>query len=91
MGFAYGNDTTEKDALFKECYPVPLIRDEKIIEQPANYSTLTQRYAQEAVALITAAATSNKPFFLYLAFGHVHVPQFAASDRIGKLYQDVED
>ena len=79
MGFAYGNDTQEKESQAEVCHPVPIIHDEKIIEQPANYTTLTQRYVEHAEAFITNASLSGTPFFLYLPFSHVHVPQFAAN------------
>eukprot|EP00117_Sycon_ciliatum_P019047 scpid21363/ scgid17395/ Arylsulfatase A; Cerebroside-sulfatase len=84
MGFAYGNDTQEKESQAEVCHPVPIIHDEKIIEQPANYTTLTQRYVEHAEAFITNASLSGTPFFLYLPFSHVHVPQFAANPGVSK-------
>jgi len=44
--------------------PLPLMRDETVIEAPADRNTLTLRYTQEAVRFITAS--QKRPFFLYL-------------------------
>lgn len=73
-----------------EYWNVPLMRDEKIIERPANQNTLTKRYTEEAVKFITA--NKDKPFFVYLPHTMVHVPLFASKDFDGKsargLYGD---
>lgn len=51
---------------------VPLFRNEEVIEYPADQSTLTKRYTEEAVRFITHAR--DKPFFLYLPHTMVHRP-----------------
>ncbi|MEZ5962237.1 MAG: sulfatase [Planctomycetota bacterium] len=56
---------------------VPLMRDESIIERPADQTTLTERYTQEAVATINRL--HDRPFFLYLAHTAPHVPLFRSS------------
>jgi arylsulfatase A-like enzyme len=61
---------------------VPLLLDGKVIEQPAEQTTLTKRYTEEAVKYITAHKTS--PFFLYFAHTFPHVPLFASPDFKGK-------
>ena len=70
---------------------VPLLRDEKVIEYPADQTTLTKRYTEEAVKFITA--NKDKPFFLYLPHTMPHVPLFASEKFKGKskrgLYGDV--
>jgi len=74
-----------------EYWNVPLMRDTKIVEQPANQTTITQRYAQEAVQFIKANA--KQPFFLYLAHNLPHVPLFRSPKFVGRssrgLYGDV--
>ncbi len=69
----------------------PLYRDRDLVEQPADQSTLTRRYADEAVKFIHD--TKDKPFFLYFAHTFPHVPLFASSEHKGKsargLYGDV--
>lgn len=69
----------------------PLYRDEEKIEQPADQTTLTRRYAEEAVRFIKDH--QQKPFFLYFPHSFPHVPLFASADHLGKsargLYGDV--
>jgi arylsulfatase A-like enzyme len=54
--------------------PLPLVRDEHVIEtlQPADQDRLTERYTDEAVKFIRDH--KDGPFFLYLAHTAVHVP-----------------
>jgi arylsulfatase A-like enzyme len=74
-----------------EYWNVPLVRDNRVIERPADQPTLTKRYTDEAVKFI--GSNKEKPFFLYLAHTMVHVPLFASKDFAGKsprgLYGDV--
>jgi len=68
-----------------------LLRNGKIIEEPAELSTLTKRYTAEAVQFIRA--NKKKPFFLYFAHTYPHVPLFASEKFKGKsprgLFGDV--
>ncbi len=74
-----------------EYFNVPLMRNEAVIERPADQTTLTQRYSQEAVAYIKQ--NRDKPFFLYLAHSLPHVPLFRSKEFEGiserGLYGDV--
>jgi len=74
-----------------EYWNVPLMRDEEIVERPADQNTITKRYTEEAVKFITKS--KNKPFFLYLAHNLPHVPLFVSKDFRDKslrgLYGDV--
>jgi len=67
-GIPYSNDMK----------PCPLMRNEKVIEEPAEQSTLTKRYAREAVGFIEK--NKSRPFFLYFAHTFPHVPLFASKD-----------
>lgn len=49
--------------------PVPLLRNEKVVEAPVDLTTTTRRYVDEAVRFMQANRT--RPFFLY--FPH-HLP-----------------
>ncbi|MCB1065870.1 MAG: sulfatase [Verrucomicrobiae bacterium] len=51
---------------------VPLIRNEEVIEYPADQNTLTKRYTEEAIRFITEKR--DNPFFLYLPHTMVHLP-----------------
>ena len=84
-GLPYSNDMPRPGN------PVPLIRNEQIIEQPVVQETLTERYTQQAIEFITR--NRNRPFFLYLPHTMPHVPlsvspRFAGKSKAG-LYGDV--
>ncbi|PWU21535.1 MAG: arylsulfatase [Verrucomicrobia bacterium] len=68
-----------------------LLRDDKIIEQPTDLSTLTRRYTAEAIHFIEA--NKGRPFFLYFAHSYPHVPLFRSKDfeqhSLRGLYGDV--
>jgi arylsulfatase A len=65
-----------------EFWNVPLMRDTKVIERPADQTTITKRYTEEAVKFIKTNKTG--PFFLYLAHNMPHVPLFASKAFLGK-------
>ncbi len=74
-----------------EYWNAPLMRDEKIIERPADQTTITKRYTQEAVRFIQQ--NKDQPFFLYLPHSMPHVPLFRSADFVDKsrrgLFGDV--
>ncbi|MBM3496436.1 MAG: sulfatase [Armatimonadetes bacterium] len=71
--------------------PIPLMRNETIVEQPAVQATLTERYTEEAVRFIRDHR--DRPFFLYLPHTMPHVPLYASDRFRGRsargLYGDV--
>ncbi len=76
--------------------PLPLVRDEKVIEtlKPADQDRLTERYTDEAVKFIHEH--KGGPFFLYLAHTAVHVPlhpgaKFKGASANGKYGDWVEE
>ncbi|KFP87095.1 Arylsulfatase G, partial [Acanthisitta chloris] len=61
----------------KKCYmevALPLFENVTIIQQPVNLSSLATRYVEEAARFIQQASDNRRPFFLYLALAHMHVP-----------------
>ena len=74
-----------------EYFNVPLLRDTKIIERPADQTTITRRFTEEAVKFIETHR--EQPFFLYLAHSMPHVPLFTSEKFVGAsrrgLYGDV--
>jgi arylsulfatase A-like enzyme len=74
-----------------ENFQVPLLRNNEIIERPADQTTLTKRYTQEAIQFIKT--NKGKPFFIYLAHNLPHVPLFASESFLNTstrgLYGDV--
>jgi arylsulfatase A-like enzyme len=74
-----------------EYWNVPLMRDTQVVERPADQTTITRRYTEEAVRFIRER--KDGPFFLYLAHSMPHVPLFRSGEftdisRRG-LYGDV--
>ena len=74
-GIPYSNDMQSKG---RGDPPLPLVANETVIEAPADQSTLTRRYTEEAVKFIEA--NKEKPFFLYLPHTFPHLPLFASPD-----------
>ncbi|XZE51976.1 sulfatase family protein [Planctomycetaceae bacterium SH139] len=72
-------------------YNVPLMRDEEIIERPADQNTITRRYTEAAVDYIRAHR--DEPFFVYLPHSMPHIPLFVSEAFRGTslrgLYGDV--
>ncbi len=59
-------------------YNVPLMQDEKIVERPADQTTITRRYTEEAIKKINEFG--DEPFFIYLAHNLPHIPLFRSDD-----------
>jgi len=101
FGIPYSNDMDRlptaprgREALFSakvEYFNVPLLRNEQIVERPADQPTLTGRYTDEAVRMIRQHR--DRPLLLYLAYTFPHVPLFASAEFSGRsprgLYGDV--
>ncbi len=93
FGIPYSNDMEVKK---RKDPPLPLFRDESIIEQPAVQDTLTLRYTREALRFLgeqSAPARQGHPFFLYVPYTFPHIPLHASKAFRGKspagLYGDV--
>lgn len=88
FGLPYSNDMQNKQ---RGDPPLPLMRNEEIVEQPAVQATLTRRYTEEAIRFILEH--KEGPFFVYLAYTFPHVPLHASEDFRGRsrrgLYGDV--
>lgn len=74
-----------------EYWNVPLMRNDQVLERPAEQSTITKRYGEESIAFIRE--NRERPFFLYLAHNLPHVPLFRSKEFEGRstrgLYGDV--
>lgn len=90
-GIPYSNDMDREGPLESikassepkvEYFRVPLMQNTKIIERPADQTTITKRYTSEALKFITD--NKQKPFFIYLAHSMPHVPLFVSADFAGK-------
>ncbi|WP_236252927.1 sulfatase [Echinicola sp. 20G] len=90
FGIPYSNDmrpTTNNNRY----PPLPLYRNEEVIESGIDQTTLTKRYTAEAIQFIEE--NKDKPFFLYYPNNFPHVPLYASNDFEGKsergIYGDV--
>ncbi len=75
-GIPYSNDMGQKKI------PLPLVRNETVIEAPVDQRTLTQNYTREALQFIEK--NRDQPFFLYLPHTMPHVPIFSSEAFQGK-------
>ena len=104
FGIPYSNDMDKaanalNNAVRKptsDSFNVPLLEvnvgeEARVVERPADQSTITQRYTERATEFIRKNA--DRPFFLYLAHNMPHVPLFRSTefqDRSFRgLYGDV--
>jgi arylsulfatase A len=76
--------------------PLPLLRNETVVEAPVDLSNMTRRYVQEARVFIRK--NQDKPFFLYFAHhlpGSRKVPvvdpQFQGKSKNGRYGDSVEE
>lgn len=64
FGCPYSDDMVPSDA-HPDWPPLPLMRNETVVEAPADRDTLTKRYTEESIRFIRE--NKDQPFFLYLA------------------------
>jgi arylsulfatase A-like enzyme len=64
FGCPYSDDMTP-DNSHPDWPPLPLMRNDSVVEAPADRDTLTKRYTEESIGFIRA--NRNRSFFLYLA------------------------
>ncbi len=84
FGIPYSNDMDKLRSMSTEDqmdphiadYNVPLMRNEEIIERPADQHTITKRYTEETIKFIKD--NKGSPWFVYLAHSMVHIPLFAS-------------
>ena len=99
FGLPYSNDMDRVPSLpareqfadpKSEYWDLTLLRNEEVIERPAQQETLTRRYTEEAISFMREHR--DGPFFIYLAHSMVHVPLFRSEEFAGKsrrgLYGD---
>ncbi len=86
FGLPYSNDMDGRPGLPRGASGLPdpprdgwnvaLLRDGHVVEQPADQTTLTRRYTEDAVQFIREK--KDGPFFLYFPHTFPHVPLFAS-------------
>ena len=108
FGIPYSNDMdwrvpagtdARRAAIFDpsiDYWQVPLMRDDEEVERPADQTTITRRYAEEAVRFIRNHR--DGPFFLYVPHTMPHVPLFrseafagrSAAGRYGDVIEEID-
>ncbi len=73
FGIPYSNDMGRQSNR-PDNPPLPILRDETVIQAQPDQRGITERYTDEALQYISAHR--DGPFFLYLAHMYVHVPLF---------------
>lgn len=59
-------------------FRVPLLKNTEEVERPADQTTITRRYTEEAIQFIEN--NQQRPFFIYLAHSMPHVPLFRSKE-----------
>ncbi|MCJ8732133.1 hypothetical protein PDJAM_G00207370 [Pangasius djambal] len=75
---------------FLQTWNCIVMRNQDVVEQPANLDTLTEKLMKEAEQFVER--NQNRPFLLFLSLPHVHTPLFISKQFAGKskhgLYGD---
>jgi arylsulfatase A len=92
FGLPYSNDMDARPDLPKgsvaspnppaDGWNVALLRNGEVAERPADQTTLTKRYTEEALKFVQDK--KGQPFLLYVAHTFPHVPLFASAAFKGK-------
>jgi arylsulfatase A-like enzyme len=72
-GLPYSNDMGISN-IRKNYPPLPLMRDDTVVQEQPDQASITERYTEEAVSYLRQH--KDRPFFLYLAHMYVHVPLY---------------
>ncbi|NQU09624.1 sulfatase-like hydrolase/transferase, partial [bacterium] len=74
-GLPFSNDMGRQAGREHQFPPLPLLRDEQVIQEQPDQASLTERYVEEAVRFMRHHR--GQPFFLYFAHMYVHLPLYA--------------
>ena len=93
-GIPYSNDMGTNQGPDRP--PLPLLRNDNVIEAPVEQTTITRRYTKEAVAFIEQH--KDEPFFLYVPHTMPHNPLHAseqfrdqsANGRYGDAVEEID-
>ena len=71
-GIPYSNDMGRQAGRRSHYPPLPLLKDEEVLQAQPDQAALTERYVEQSVRFIRE--NHDRPFFLYLAHMYVHLP-----------------
>ncbi len=74
FGIPFSNDMGRQANNAFRFPPLPLVRNEEVIQQQPDQRGITERYVDECLQFMRRPR--DNPFFLYLAHMYVHVPLF---------------
>jgi arylsulfatase A-like enzyme len=74
-GLPFSNDMGRQRGRKNQYPPLPLLRDEEVVQEQPDQAALTERYVEECVRFIRE--NRDEPFFLYFAHMYVHRPLYA--------------
>ncbi len=97
-GLPYSNDMGRQKGDAADKVPLPLLFDDEVIEEQPDLSGLTARYVEASVRFMRDCASRDKPFFLYFAHMHVHLPIYtperflrdSANGRYGAAVSEID-
>jgi len=77
LGLPYSNDMIPDHPMQEKHQfpPLPVLRDDRVVDVDPNQASLTDNYLDEALRFIREQR--DGPFFLYFAHMYVHVPIYA--------------
>jgi arylsulfatase A len=94
LGIPYSDDMTPREG--RPWPPLPLLRDERVLEAPVDRTLLTKRYTEEAIRFVKEHR--DRPFFLLLSHAmpgstqHPFAsPEFQGRSNNGKWGDSVEE
>lgn len=96
LGIPYSNDMGAMNGkggidIHRDFPPLPLMKDDEVLEEEPDQAGLTRRYTEAAVSFIDRHR--DQPFFLYFPHTFPHRPWFASNAFQGKskrgLYGDM--
>lgn len=73
-GLPYSNDMGRQRGADAAYPPLPLLAGSEVIEEQPDQTSLTERYVESAARFIRS--NQGRPFFLYFAHLHVHLPHY---------------
>lgn len=82
FGVPYSNDMGRQVNHKNRFPPLPLLRNTEVTQEQPDQRGLTERYTEEATTFMSK--NKDRPFFLYFAHMHVHVPIFVPKYFLGK-------
>ncbi len=82
LGIPYSNNMLAGYGPKKDTPPLPLYRNEAVIETEPDQSQFTRRFTEAAIAFIREKR--DQPFFVYLPHPMIHTPLFASAGFKGR-------